>query len=93
MKLRIKILFSVDGFRCGVGTTKINDQSVTGSYLNIFPQIKFNCDGYLTKMVYQALRPRDFYLGFWESVSDDTGFSLISKTKITANSTGIQVGL
>ena len=83
--------FVVDSFRCGAGTTKINNQPAVGSFLNFFPQIKFNCDGYLSKMAFNALRAYDFYLGFWEQVAGTANFRLLSKRKITANSTGVQV--
>ena len=42
-------------------------------------------------MAFNALGAYDFYLGFWEPVSGTTSFQMLSKLKITANDTGIQV--
>ena len=78
---------------CGVGTAKMAVPSQpTGIALNVFPLMKFGCNGHLTKMIYHANKTGSFYFGIWERhTSNSSVFRLLSKRRVTANALGIQV--
>ncbi len=64
----------------------------SGVYLNLFPDLAFEYDGYVTQWIYYANILGDFFADVWRPIAvGSKTYRLVSKDHVIATSVGISV--